>query len=183
MRLYICGLDKVQEFRFHGVTHILSLLDVNYRDVIDNGCFQFEVVTEADHLFESFLPHKRLELKFDDISTDSISPQLAGYIPPTHDDVDAILAFGRTLTEDDSLLVHCHAGISRSSAAAALILLQAFPRKPATEIFDRILKIRRIACPNELILKLGGEILNRKEEIMEAAESQIWSEWDSQWQR
>ncbi len=127
------------------------------------GTFLPKVITGAEHLFESFRPHIRLELKFDDVHIPSIH-----YVAPTHEDIERILDFGKTLTENDTLLVHCHAGISRSTAAAALILFQAYPEIPANKIFDRIGKIRPIAYPNTLILELGGYILGRQKEIMQA---------------
>src|SRR5579864_4701993 len=116
MQLYICGIPELKEFRHKdSVTHILSLIDEDYPDCI------FEM-PEMEPLFESFQPHTRLELKFDDVTVPS-----RFYVAPTHEDIECILEFGKTVTKDDTLLVHCHAGISRSTAAAALILLQAYP--------------------------------------------------------
>jgi predicted protein tyrosine phosphatase len=55
-------------------------------------------------------------------------------------------AFGRGLSEvphdDAHLLVHCHAGISRSTAAMAAGLTQALPDTPADGIFEVVLRIR-----------------------------------------
>ena len=44
---------------------------------------------------------------------------------PQKPDVDAILAFGRDAGGVRHLLIHCHAGISRSTAAMLMILAQA----------------------------------------------------------
>ena len=50
-----------------------------------------------------------------------------------------MLAFGRDAGRDPShLLIHCHAGISRSTAAMLMILAQAFPDEPEDAIVDRL---------------------------------------------
>jgi hypothetical protein len=67
------------------------------------------------------------------------------------------------------LLVHCCAGVSRSAAAAALILMQANPEWPASAALDMVAAIRPRAWPNLLILELGDALLGRNGEIVAAA--------------
>ena len=64
--------------------------------------------------FGQYGEHERLELRFNDI----IDPT-PGMILPTPEHVAAVLAFGRSLNADPEakLIVHCHAGISRSTAS------------------------------------------------------------------
>jgi len=56
-----------------------------------------------------------LIVRFDDV----IEPQLDQFAP-TRDDVERLLAFGREVCKltEAHLLVHCRAGVSRSTAAA-----------------------------------------------------------------
>src|SRR5215472_15266874 len=117
-RLTICGIPELAEHGAAGVTHVLSILDP---DTLDPPAF------------EAFAPHRRLALRFHDIiepRTDCAAPQKA--------DVERLLAFGHELTdaERSHLLIHCHAGISRSTASAALILMQARPERPALEALE-----------------------------------------------
>ena len=82
-----------------------------------------------------------------------------------------LLAFGRELHEPagSHLLVHCHAGVSRSTASAALILAQAYPDRPAAEVLAEVSQMRPRAWPNLRILEFGDALLGRNGEIVAAA--------------
>ena len=84
-------------------------------------------------------------------------------LPPTREHVRQLLAFGRGLTAeaDAHLLVHCHAGVSRSSASMALLLAQAMPECPGPDLFREILRIRPEIWPNLRIIELGDHALGR----------------------
>jgi predicted protein tyrosine phosphatase len=150
-RFTICGIPELGSHCEAGVTHVLSILDPDCPDPLD---------------FEDYAPHRRLALRFHDI----IDP-MPGRHAPTRDDVTRLLAFGHELGEADSchLLVHCHAGVSRSTAATALILAQAHPKRAAREIFDAVSGIRPRAWPNLRMLELGDALLERSGEIVTAA--------------
>jgi len=111
-------------------------------------------------------PHRRLILRFHDV----IEPQ-PDQIAPTREDVERLLVFGREVSEtpEANLLIHCRAGVSRSTAAAALILMQANPEWPASMALDAVAAIRPRAWPNLLILEFGGALLGRNGEIAAAA--------------
>ena len=149
--LVVSGLSELPLHKDGGFTHIISLLD--------DGS-EFEV---GDNLFEDYHPHQRLLLKFDDVSYPN-----QYYVAPTHEDVETILEFAKSIGETDRVLVHCVAGVSRSTAAASLLLLQAYPEMTAHEVFEEVVRIRPIAIPNFLILQHGGRILDRFDEIIEA---------------
>src|SRR4029077_18748093 len=124
-----------------GVTHALSILGPNSPDPSE---------------FAAFAPHRRLILRFHDV----IEPQ-HDQIAPTRGDVERLLVFGRDVSEtpEAHLLVHCRAGVSRSTAAAALILMQANPEWPARAALDAIAPIRPHAWPNLLIPENGEPLL------------------------
>jgi predicted protein tyrosine phosphatase len=149
-RLTICGIPELDAHCAAGVTHVLSILDPDFDD---------------PPAFAAFAPHRRLALRFNDI----IEPE-PGRLAPTKADVERLLAFGRELAEapDRHLLIHCHAGVSRSTASAALILAQAWPR-PAHAVFDAITRVRPRAWPNLRILEFGDALLGRDGEIVAAA--------------
>ncbi len=148
----ICGIDELGGHCQLGASHVLSILDPGYP------------VPEA---FGTYGEHARLELRFHDIideSADEIAPQ------PEH--VDALLGFGRDLQAEPAgrahLLVHCHAGISRSTASMALILAQALPERPAEAILRLVHGMREKAWPNLRMMEIGDAKLNRLGTLVEA---------------
>lgn len=148
----ICGIEELPGHAERQVSHVLSILDPD------------RVEPEA---FGAYGEHARLELRFDDIIE-----EVAGQEPPQSHHVDQILNFGQGILADPEslrhLLVHCHMGVSRSTAAMSLLLAQAQPRLPAPDVLRQILAIRDRAWPNLRILTLGEEILGRKGEFSEA---------------
>jgi predicted protein tyrosine phosphatase len=150
-RVTICGIPELGEHAAAGVTHVLSILDPDWPDPAS---------------FAAFPPHRRLALRFHDI----IEPAPGRYAP-SREDVERLLAFGREISEPAGclLLVHCHAGVSRSTAAATLILAQAHPDRPAGEALDAVARIRPRAWPNLRMLEFGDTLLGRDGEIIAAA--------------
>jgi predicted protein tyrosine phosphatase len=150
-RITICGIPELGEHGAAGVTHVLSILDPEWPD---------------PPAFDEFAPHRRLALRFHDV----IEP-LSDRIAPTRQDVERLLAFGHELNAAASphLLVHCHAGVSRSTASAALILAQAHPEQPAAEILQTVAQMRPRAWPNLRILEFGDELLGRGGQFAAAA--------------
>jgi predicted protein tyrosine phosphatase len=148
----VCGISELENYVGTGVSHVLSILDP----------------PEAEPAaFYRFDPHQRLDLRFNDIIEES-----PGYLAPQESHVRDLLAFGRRLDRDPKpshLLVHCHMGISRSSASMMLLLAQALPDRPAEAIAQEILRIRPQAWPNLRIITLGDEVLERKGELIAAA--------------
>ena len=117
--LTVCGLDELDGHSARGVTHVLSILYPEWPE------------PEA---FSAFEPHARATFRFHD----AIEPG-PGVVLPQKSDIEAMLAFGRDAGRDPShLLIHCHAGISRSTAAMLMILAQAFPDEPEDAIVDRL---------------------------------------------
>jgi predicted protein tyrosine phosphatase len=100
-----------------------------------------------------------------------IAPVSEATITPSKMHVAQLLEFGREVMAagaDTHLLIHCHAGISRSTASAALLLAQADPARPVDEIFAEIGRLRPRAWPNLLLLELGEAALGRPGEIAPA---------------
>jgi len=59
------------------------------------------------------------------------------------------------------MLIHCHMGISRSTAAAAALLLQAHPDANDEIVLARIAEIRPQAWPNSLMIEFADAELGR----------------------
>ena len=111
--LTICGIDELPTHRSSAVSHVLSMIDPD-RDDPD--------------VFTHYSPHERTLLRFHDIIDDK-----ADMIAPTPDIVEEVLRFGEALKNtvdqrsNGHLLVHCHMGVSRSTAAMLTLMAQAQP--------------------------------------------------------
>jgi predicted protein tyrosine phosphatase len=151
-RTTICGIDELGDHCEVGVTHVLSILDPD---------------APEPPVFGSFGEHARVELRFHDVIE-----ELPDRIVPGAQQAQEILALGRDLTAsppaDAHLLVHCHAGVSRSTAAMTLILAQACPDRSGVEIVNEVLRIRSRAWPNLRIIELGDKLLGRRGDLISA---------------
>jgi predicted protein tyrosine phosphatase len=146
--LTICGLEELGHHSSRGVTHVLSILDPEW--------------PEPD-AFSGFDLHHRTTLKFHDV----IQPG-PGLVLPNAEHVEAILNFGHAMADEASvrkdphLLVHCHMGVSRSTAAMAILMAQSGQAESEEWIFSRLIELRPQAWPNSLMIELADEQLNRK---------------------
>jgi predicted protein tyrosine phosphatase len=140
--LTICGLEELDYHSAQGVTHVLSILDPHWPEPA---------------AFQAFEPHARATLYFHD----AIEP-MPEIVLPRVAHIETILAFGRDMGDDLAhLLIHCHAGISRSTAAMAMILAQAFPGEHEDAIVDRLTLIRPQAWPNSSMIGFADQLLGR----------------------
>ncbi len=153
-RISVCGIEELTGHCETGVSHTLSILDPEWP------------VPEA---FGAFGEHAKLELRFHDVVEEGIP----GTLPPREEHVAALLAFGRELTAEPPpeahLLVHCHAGVSRSTASMALILAQGRAEAGPARVFGELRRIRPHAWPNLRILEMGDALLGRGGALAEAA--------------
>ncbi len=136
-KMTVCGLDELEAVGVGRPSHVLSILDPEWP------------VPEA---FGQYGEHEKLELRFHDVIE-----EMPGMIMPREEHVRALAE----PPEDAHLLVHCHAGISRSTASMALILAQGLPHVPAEEILAEVLRIREKAWPNLRMLEMGDAMLGR----------------------
>ncbi|HEX2215252.1 MAG TPA: protein-tyrosine-phosphatase [Xanthobacteraceae bacterium] len=144
--LTICGLEELTLHGSRGVTHILSILDPGHPE------------PEA---FLAYSQHHRAVLRFHD----AIAPA-PNIMLPEREHVKAILDFGQSLaqsagTTGGHLLVHCHAGISRSTAAMATLMAQVAPDRDEEAVFDHLINIRPKAWPNSRMIAFADELLAR----------------------
>lgn len=146
--LTICGLEELDGHSDRRVTHALSILDPNWPD---------------PDVFGRWPSHHRLTLRFHDI----IEP-LPGQVMPEREHVRQILDFAEALEadahgrDDGHLLIHCHMGISRSTAAMAMLLAQAYPDEDEAAILGRLTAIRPQAWPNLRMMTFADEVLGRR---------------------
>lgn len=154
-RITVCGLDELADHCDARVSHVLSILDPEW---------------PAPEVFGTFGEHEKLEIRFHDVIEEH-----PGTIAPAHMHIQQLLAFGSRLglepPADAHLLVHCHAGVSRSSASMALLIAQAMPNRSGDAIFADILRIRPQIWPNLRIVEIGDGALGRNGDLIDAAKN------------
>lgn len=99
-------------------------------------------------------------LHFDDVEDDY--PE-EGQFAARPEDIQEALAFAREI-DDEPLLIHCVAGISRSTALAWIIIYDKLQGKPdgVRQSFEVVRKLRPALSPNPHVLRLGVEALIQK---------------------
>lgn len=146
-RITICGLEELCLHGQTGVSHVLTILDPEWPDPTD---------------FAAYAPHSRTVWRFHDIIGER-----AGMEAPQPADVAAILTFGQESGGIDHLLVHCHMGISRSTAAAAILMAQHNPGRER-HAFDHLWAIRPRSWPNSRMVRFADLMLGRKGALLDA---------------
>lgn len=103
-----------------------------------------------------------------------------GYVHPTMDDLLAILEWSKDFTDEDRILIHCLAGISRSTAIAIGILIQ--HGMGFAEAFECVKTIRPILLPNRLLIeyidqhfRLDGALIAHAQHHRETATAPLLS--------
>lgn len=115
------------------------------------------LVDDTDTMREEWVSrnNKHVVVYVDDIS----QPRLY-YSLPTIDHVKEALSHLTNLTDSDKILIHCHAGVSRSTAIAIAALVQ--NGVDPAEAIDQIEEIRPCLWPNQLIIKHADDYLGLK---------------------
>lgn len=98
-----------------------------------------------------------------------ISEPLTGYVPPCEAHVDEALAFATA--DDRPILVHCYAGVSRSTAMAYAVACAREPGRDEFEIARAMRDLSPTATPNRLIVRLADNALKRDGRMVAAVEA------------
>ena len=78
---------------------------------------------------------------------------------PTRKDAEKIINFARLLPEDAKVMTHCYAGISRSSAAAIIILATRYDREETTQRIKQLVEEYPWIYPNQLLINYAAKII------------------------
>ena len=128
-KITICGIPELPQHCSTGVSHVLSIIDTHEPRP-----------SALDDFFE--IDHELI--RFDDVVA-----EYPGFEACTPAHIEKLLAFGEKVhaNPEGHVLVHCHAGVSRSTAAAAILMTQHAPgQEEAT--FLRLLDLRKHGWPN-----------------------------------
>lgn len=108
-------------------------------------------------------PERHLKLGFQDIADTA-----AGSEPPTAEHIDRLLRFVTAWEMERPMVIHCYAGISRSTAAAFISLCALRPEQDEAAIAARLRASSEMATPNRLMVGLADRMLGRKGRMIEA---------------
>ncbi|MBI5294368.1 MAG: hypothetical protein HY869_02750 [Chloroflexi bacterium] len=141
MKILVCPLSKVMSMvALHSPERIVSLLDPNY------------AFPETGPAYLS----RHLQLAFHDIHVSAEDQVL-----PAAKHMDLLLDFLSLWSRKAPILIHCRAGIGRSTAAA---FITACLHNPHADELDVALALRRaspLARPNETLIKLADTVMGR----------------------
>jgi predicted protein tyrosine phosphatase len=100
-----------------------------------------------------------------------ISSPLDGHILPDEDHVTGLLSFVRSWDRRTPLVVHCYAGISRSTASAFTAVCALNPHRDEVGIAQALRLASPTATPNIRIVSLADQLLGRNGRMIAAIET------------
>jgi predicted protein tyrosine phosphatase len=112
---------------------------------------------------ESVLPANHLKVQMDDITE-----AMDGFVAPSDLHIEQVLNFVRGWDRNAPLVVHCYAGISRSTASAFAAACALNPHRDEIAIARQIRAASAIASPNRLIVSLADKALGREGRMLRA---------------
>ena len=105
------------------------------------------------------------------LGVNDIAEPMHGMIPPDENAVLKLLAFGKTWDETAPMLIHCWAGISRSTASAFVLACERSPDTDERTIALAMRQAARHAYPNRRIVALADDILGRRGCMVDAIDA------------
>jgi predicted protein tyrosine phosphatase len=105
------------------------------------------------------------------VSVHDINEHQEGWICPAEGHIESLLKFVGEWDERGPMLIHCYAGISRSTATAYITACMHNPEIPEVTIAQALRAASPTATPNRRLVLLADLAMNRKGRMLHAAES------------
>lgn len=146
--IHVCGLPAVPDLVLSSrARHLVTCLG-------DGGLDQTPLgIMEGRHL--------RLVMH-------DIDEEREGYTLPSDAHVADLLDFVGKWDRTSPMVIHCYAGISRSTAAAFIALCALNPGTPERQIARRLREASASATPNRRLVTLGDAALDREGRMIDA---------------
>lgn len=150
-RIIVCPLSHVPaSVTAHKASHLVTLIKDGTR--VERP----QSISADRHLF----------LTFDDI----IEP-MEGMTAPSQDHAEALLSFVGEWDQAQPIVVHCFAGISRSTAAAFITLCALRPERDEAELARGLRVASPSATPNIRLVGFADKLLGRRGRMISAIQS------------
>lgn len=148
MHFIVASMNKANDaIKKYGATHLISIND------------------RGSRTFQSRLDGSRhLTVHFED------TEKYDEFDAPTLSAVQQILHFARSIPEDSTVVVNCHAGMCRSTAVALGLAAQRYGLEALEDSATKMVDQRPIACPNRLVAHLFDLALETNGELLAIAE-------------
>jgi predicted protein tyrosine phosphatase len=105
------------------------------------------------------------------LAVDDIAAPIEGYTVPAQEHVERLIEFVGQWDRAAPMVVHCYAGISRSTAAAYTAACVLNPERSELEIAQAIRDASRTAQPNAAIVSIADRLLKRDGRMIRAVEA------------
>jgi len=149
--IHVCSLARLYAtVEETGARHVVSLIG-------DEATLERPLAIE---------PENHLWLRLHDISA-----PLDGYIMPDERHIAELLDFVRLWDRRAPLVVHCYAGISRSTASAFASVCALSPHRDEASIAQALRLASPTATPNIRIVSLADRLLGRSGRMVAAIET------------
>ena len=99
--------------------------------------------------------------------SDIVEPR-EGYVLPAAGHIETLLAFVRAWERESPLVLHCWAGISRSTAAAYIAACALAPDRDEAALATVLREASPSATPNARLIALADDILGRQGRMVDA---------------
>jgi predicted protein tyrosine phosphatase len=148
--IHVCSLARLYDTVAQtGARHVVTLLKQTDRVVWPDG------LAPANHLV---------------LGMDDVVAPIEGYVPPAHEHVTQLIDFVRAWDRAAPMVVHCYAGISRSTAGAFVAACALNPARSELGIAQAIRRASPSAMPNARIVALADRALARNGRMIAAIE-------------
>ena len=147
--------------------HVCSLARL-HQTVAETGARHVITLMKDISLVErpsAVAPQNHLHIKVDDITC-----PIDGYTHPCEEHVTRLVQFAKQWDRSTPIVIHCYAGISRSTAGAYSVAC-ALSDRDEMAIAQDMRHASPTAMPNSLIVSLADRMLGRKGRMIAAIES------------
>jgi len=148
--------------------HVCSLARL-HETVADTGASHMVTLLRLIDRVErprSIAPDNHLILGMDDIAT-----PLDGYTHPAEEHVIELIEFVQRWDRRAPLVMHCYAGISRSTAGAFIATCALNPERNEAAVAQAIRRSSATAMPNIMLVGHADRILGRRGRMIAAVEA------------
>jgi predicted protein tyrosine phosphatase len=149
--IHICSLTHVHRtVETTGARHLVTLLKDT--DLVQRP----DCIVADNHLI---------------LGMDDITMPIEGYVVPADEHVTRLITFVRGWDRAAPLVVHCYAGISRSTAGAYVTACALNPHRDELAIAQALRHASATATPNLRIVSLADRLLGRSGRMIAAIET------------